>query len=227
MGKRGIWELSNLHIKMKGENTSWILNLYLHTNNILITIVSGVPFIIWSSNSSSAQISVNHSRDLLPCSIAAGMIWIKRLILIQLLLLFKLICSSPSLLAGCSEDQHSYFIKVQLRNFKYTIQVKSWYMQCYLLVAPLYFIFRLSGCTHSAKLEWVFSQVSVLKAVSVWSLLETNSPGASQQLSRRIMAPLLKLARWYSYLAAYRHTLSFCLLKLDSFWPEKAPEKAA
>lgn len=37
----------------------------------------------------SGQISINHSRDPLSGSIAAGMIWIKRLILIQLLLLFK------------------------------------------------------------------------------------------------------------------------------------------
>lgn len=79
------------------------------------------------------------------------------------------------------------------------------------LLAPFYFIFRLSGCTYAAKLESIFSQVSVLKAVSVWSLLETNSQGVSQQLSRRrIMAPALELTCRFSHLAAYGHTLCFC-----------------
>lgn len=146
----------------------------------------------------SVQISINHSRDPLSGSIAAGMIWIKRLIL--------------PFLAGCSEDQCSYFVKDQLRDCTYLRQVEWWCMQYHSLAAPLYFIFRLSGCAYTAKLESIFSQVSVLKAVSVWSLLETNSPGMSQQLSRRrIMAPLLKLACRSSYLAAYRHTLCFLL----------------
>lgn len=100
-------------------------------------------------------------------------------------------------------------------------------MQYHSLLAPFYFIFRLPGCAYTAKLESIFSQVSVLKAVSVWSLLETNSQGVSQQLSRRrVMAPALELACRSSHLAAYGHTLCFCPFWLDGLWPDKAPKQA-
>lgn len=104
----------------------------------------------------SIQIEINCSRDPLSGSIAAGVIWIKKLILIQLLLLFThtsayavhcLFC-----FAGCSANQCSYFVKDLIRFCTHLRQVEWCCIQYYSLLAPFYFIFRLSGCTYTAKL---------------------------------------------------------------------------